>query len=123
MKYYYTHPLLTLTWTLFGLLLPVLAFAQPENDECENAIEVIDITNTCFEELYSNEGATPTGFTGGGGLSNDGRDVWFRFTALASDLTITVRGGGEVGTTLDRPEVELFIDNACEGNFNILESV
>jgi len=123
MKHHYPHSLLTLTWTLLGLLLPLFAFAQPENDECENSIEVIDITNTCFEELYSNEGATPTGFTGGGGLSNDGRDVWFRFTALASDLTITVRGGGEVGTTLDRPEVELFVDNGCEGSFNILESV
>jgi len=123
MKHYYTHPILTLSWTLFGLLLPILAFAQAANDECENAIEVIDITNTCFEELYTNVGATPTGFTGAGSLSNDGRDVWFRFTALASDLTITVRGGGEVGTTLERPEVELFVDNGCEGTFNILESV
>ena len=83
--------------TLFSA---IAVWGQVANDECEGAIEIIDIANACSEVgEFTNEGATPTGFSGGGGgLSNDGRDVWFKFTALANNVTITVIGESGGGT-------------------------
>jgi len=103
---------------LFLLLCPIFLFAQPANDECGNALLIDDIAQTCSAVgQYSNEGATSTNFSGGSCTSNNGNDVWFKFTAIATDLTLTVIGntGGETaGGTLSQPEAELYITN-CEG--------
>ncbi len=120
MKFTTSIRLFLIGCTLFSA---IAVWGQVANDECEGAIEIIDIANACSEVgEFTNEGATPTGFSGGGGgLSNDGRDVWFKFTALANNVTITVIGESG-GGTLDRPEVELMVDNQCMGSFSILES-
>lgn len=116
---------------LLSLLFPFLLLAQPANDDCSNAILIDDIIQGCSEEgAYSNEGATPTNFSGSSCTSSDGADVWFRFTAIATDLTLTVNGssGGETnGGSLGQPEAELYVDNNCslnnDNSFQVLECV
>ena len=106
---------------IFSLLYPITAFAQPANDVCDQAVVIVDIENFCSNAgSFSNEGATPTGFSDGE-LSATGKDVWFRFTAVASHVTITIRGLG-TGGTLSGPEVQLFRDNQCGNEFQILDS-
>jgi len=103
--------------------------AQPANDDCGNAILIDNIIQDCSEEgAYTNVGATPTNFTGNSCTSSNGADVWFRFTAIATDLTLTVNGssGGETnGGSLGQPEAELYLDNNCSSNsdnsFQVLE--
>lgn len=107
--------------------LPLSLFAQPSNDDCSNAILIDDITQSCSSVgEYTNEDATPTNFSGGSCVSNDGKDVWFRFTAIATDLTLTVvgnTGGDSNGGTLNRPEAELYVDNNCGENNRSFESL
>ena len=107
---------------IISLLCPIVAYAQQLNDGCNQAIEIVDIENFCSNAgSFSNENATPSGFDGGGGLSVNGNDVWFRFTAVASHVSITVRGLG-TGGTLVNPEVQLLTDNDCGNEFQVLDS-
>ncbi len=112
----------SLLWTLLFIGSPFLILAQPANDLCETAIEIQDLNNYCSQEgAFSNDDATITNFEGGGNLSTNGKDVWFRFTAVASHVTIGIIGRSD-GGTLRRPEVELFVDNQCGASFNSLKS-
>ncbi len=104
------------------LLSPMEAFAQPANDLCDQAVEIVDLENFCSNVgSYSNEGATSSDFSGDGTLSATGKDIWFRFTAMASHVTITIRGLG-TGGTLVSPEVQLLRDNQCGNEFQVLDS-
>ncbi len=104
-----------------SLLCPIVAFAQPDNDLCDQAIDILDLENFCSNAgSFSNEGATASNLSDGE-LSATGRDVWFRFTASASHVTITIRGFGTGGTLLS-PEVQLFRDNQCGSEFQVLDS-
>lgn len=109
----------------FGLLLsPVFVFAQPANDECEGAIEIFDIVSCSEPRAFTNDGANPSNFTGNSCTSNGGNDVWFKFTAIATDLTITVignTGDNSAGGSLRQPEAELYFDNNCTGSFQVLQ--
>ena len=108
---------------LLSNLLPIYTSAQPANDECTNAITVVDLDNFCsIDGAYTNENAVTTTWSSGGTLSNNGKDVWFRFTAQASHVTIIARGRGQ-GGTIRSPEVELLADNQCGTDFIVLESV
>ncbi|NRA50292.1 MAG: hypothetical protein HRU12_14260, partial [Phaeodactylibacter sp.] len=67
---------------LFLVLLPILAFAQPENDDCSGLID-LGVAPACPDSVYfSNVDATPSDigfgnipscFNGG----TVGNDVWF----------------------------------------------
>ena len=63
-----------------------LATAQPENNECQGAINIPDIANWCSAPaFFNNNGATPSGYQAPvcwGGANND---VWYTFTP-SSDL-------------------------------------
>jgi len=100
----------------------MVAYTQPANDVCDQAIEIVDIEIFCSNVgSFSNENATPSNFNSGGELSANGKDVWFRFTAVASHVSITVRGLG-TGGTLVNPEVQLLADNDCGNEFRVLDS-
>jgi len=105
------------------ILCPIFLLAQPANDECHNALLIDNIIQDCSgESEYTNEGATSTNFSGSSCTSNNGADVWFRFTAIATDLTLIVNGNGG---TLRQPEAELYVDNNCsemgDESFQVLE--
>ena len=115
------------TFLLIFIISPIFLFAQPANDECAGAIEIIDIVKSCTDATvgeFSNEGATPTNFSVGSCTSNNGNDVWYRFTAIATDLTLSIIGNTgqqSSGGTLRQPEAELYVDNNCAGTFQSLE--
>jgi gliding motility-associated-like protein len=92
-------------------------WAQPVNDDCENAI-LIEMLNGCSPvEAYTSAGATPSGYSGASCFANGENDVWFTFTPRATDVTITIIGatrGGAPGGTLRQPEVALYLGN-CGG--------
>ncbi len=98
------------------------AFAQPSNDECDTAIEIPDVVNWCSDVgAYNNVLATPSGFGAPLCFSDAQNDMWFKFTAVATDVTITVLGNAVLapGGTLNRPEVALYIGD-CSGTINTL---
>ncbi len=122
MNSHYTLRVTTLFFILAFLFCPIFLSAQPVNDDCGNAILIDNIIQNCSEVgEFTNEDATPTNFSGNSCTSNDGADVWFRFTAIATDLTLTVNGnsGGDTnGGSLRQPEAELYVDNNCSTNSN-----
>jgi hypothetical protein len=102
-----------LLFTTF-LLLAVsgVAFAQPANDECTGAVNIPDVTNFCSASgAFTNVGATPSNLSAASCFSNVGGDVWFTFTATATDVTILVRGATAIGSggTLQDPQVALYL--------------
>jgi len=84
--------------------------AQALNDDCFSAIELTNVRNWCSTGgAFNNFSAIPSGFGAPLCFSNAGHDVWYSFTALATDITILVRPG-----SLTRPEVALYTGN-CQG--------
>ena len=113
--------------TLPLLLTLVSLIAQPANDDCTGAIEITDVQNFCSAPAaYTNDAATPGSYTAPTCFSNNSHDVWFKFTAQATDVTINVIGaigGASNGGTLLRPEVALyqFAGAPCTGTVNELQ--
>lgn len=92
------------------------ATAQSINDECFTAIELSNVQNWCSSgAAFNNLSATPSGFGTASCFSGSGNDVWYSFTAIASDITILIRPG-----SLDDPEAALYIGD-CNGTINELE--
>lgn len=108
--------LLAFALLIFGTLL----IAQPSNDECENAIQLANATDWCSAVgEYTNVNATASGFPQANCFSDANNDVWFSFTALASDVTVTIVGAvsASPGGTLNNPSVALYSGD-CDGTIN-----
>ena len=104
--------------TMCLLLLATLVFAQPANDDCENAIEITNIDSWCSTiGEYTNVNATPSGFGPASCFAGADDDVWFSFTPIATDVTITIIGNQGSGSTLNQPEVALYTGD-CAGTIN-----
>jgi gliding motility-associated-like protein len=111
-------------YVLLLLSFPLALLAQPVNNDCTGAIQLPDVTNWCSEfAAYTNVGATPSGY-GPPTCSTVGaqNDVWFRFVAEATDITIIVNGnsGQGAGGTMLNPRVALYA-GTCGGIINQLE--
>ncbi len=109
-----------LAFLFFGKILA----AQPSNDGCETPIQLLDVTNFCSSNgFFTNANATPSGYGPAACMANGGsKDVWFTFTAVATDVNIVVRGKTTTtpGGTLKKPEVALYL-GTCNGTINELE--
>jgi hypothetical protein len=98
--------------------------AQVSNDECSNPTIISDVTAFCSATgAFTNVGATASTYGPAGCFgTTTQKDVWFTFTPLATDVTITVRGataGGGTGGTLRNPQVALYY-GACGSTINEL---
>lgn len=94
------------------------AYAQPSNDECNTAINISNTSNWCSPNAaYTNVLSTASVYGTPTCWSNSGNDVWFRFTASAPAVTITVNGNvAGAGTgNLNQPELALYRDNCAGG--------
>ncbi len=99
----------------FILILALLGmgtalYAQPSNDNCENAIVLGDISNWCSAQgEFTTVNATPSGINNGFCPGNE-NDVWFSFVTGGTDITVTVIGQAAVnqGGTLHNPSVYIF---------------
>lgn len=112
---------------LFTLVLALLgifnAQAQGTNDECSNPIIITDVTNWCSgTAAFTNVGATPSSYGAPSCWPSVGNDVWFSFTATATDVRIVVRGATaqSPGGTLINPQIALYL-GTCGGVINQLE--
>lgn len=94
--------------------------AQPSNDDCSNARPINSITNWCSNAgAFTNEGATPSGFSAPDCFSGAHNDVWFSFVARATDVSIAVIGRTRTspGGTLSGPELTLYTGD-CSGSLS-----
>ncbi len=99
------------------------AFAQPVNDDCFNPILLKDVTEWCSETgEFTNVGATPSTYGSPNCFTNVSHDVWFAFTAVATDVVITISGktSQNPGGTLQFPEAALY-NGFCGGMLGELE--
>ncbi len=128
--------------TVFYLIVFVFSFvavgfAQPTNDNCNSPINIPDVTNYCSKVAeYTIVNGTPSGYGPATCWPNTNNDVWFRFRAFFTDVSITIIGnntGGTKGGTLLRPmgalykgvcggtiaELKCGVDNSAQGILNI----
>ena len=115
MKNFHIRFLLSICFLLRGLLV----FAQaPVNDECEGAINLANVRgfNCSTNAGYTNVRATPSTVASVTCLTTGGNDVWFKFTAIATDVRVTVIGATSTdpGGTLRRPELALYSGTTCD---------
>lgn len=104
---------------LIGFLFAAISFFSTssfaQGDDCTNATYLNNVSNFCSGNgFYTNVPATaslwatatcwPVAAT---------RDVWFMFTAIGTDLTVTVSGVGSGGGTINSPSVVLYSGNCA----------
>ncbi|TXF89925.1 hypothetical protein FUA23_08175 [Neolewinella aurantiaca] len=115
---------------LLCFLSPVIAWAQPANDECTNAIMLPMEREFCT----GNAGATNIGATRSFADANqydvcisdpdEMKDVWFAFVALENSARITVDGriiGNERGS-LREPQMTVY-EGGCDGGLTRNEAL
>ncbi|WP_448700271.1 PKD domain-containing protein [Mucilaginibacter sp. AW1-3] len=78
-----------------------MSFAQaPANDDAANATILTNVTSACSTDgAYTSVGANAS-------LTANDKDVWFKFTAIAFDVSITVTGNGT--TPLNSPGIDIY---------------
>lgn len=107
----------------FFLFSGVGLWAQPVNDDCSNPIRITDITKFCSKVgEFTNVKATPSGYGAATCWTASNKDVWFVFRAIATDISITIRGvnarnPGNAGGTLQTMNAALYV-GVCGGTLN-----
>ncbi|HNN27173.1 MAG TPA: PKD domain-containing protein, partial [Chitinophagales bacterium] len=110
------------------LFIYAIGISQPANDACENAILISNVnnfcsangagaTNTATDDVATTGGYAASSCWGSGAVN----DVWYKFVAIATDVTIVINGnqGSPVGGTLIRPQVTLY-SGSCGGTITEL---
>ena len=100
-----------------AVLVSLPSFAQPANDNCNNAINRNSNTN-CNTGNYSLQNATASIFTISGTPCVVGThfDVWFQFTASGTVQTATI---SNLESDITNPEVAIF-SGTCAGTLTQL---
>ncbi|MFC2086963.1 hypothetical protein ACFLSA_02220 [Bacteroidota bacterium] len=81
---------------------------DPSFDHKSGAFELEDISNWCSADAaFSNENATPDTFTTTCSPAGPLANVWFKFQATTTSITIDVKTGGSYGT-MNRQEVAIW---------------
>ncbi|NJN78662.1 MAG: hypothetical protein HC803_10355 [Saprospiraceae bacterium] len=103
----FTRILLICIFTLSS----IVSFAQPANDECINAIVISNPVAYCSGAgAYTSVAATASTTPAPACWAATINDVWFSFTAVASDVSIVVLGDVNNGNwgTMPFPEVAIY---------------
>ncbi len=111
---------------LLGLLTPLLAYAQPVNDDCATAIELGLLPYCSQPAQYTNVGATATVIDPDPNINTPScftqdptRDVWFTFVVPADgsilDVHISVLGNTMGNGTMQMPQVALYRGDCVDG--------
>ncbi len=117
-----------MNFKLPGILFSFLVTAQtvfalaPANDHCSKAYTLRNISNYCSSpRAFTTDGATPSRLENPGCFpsysSEPDNDVWFKFTAIANTVSISVIGAIE-GTpkgTLQFPQFALYQGSCSNG--------
>jgi gliding motility-associated-like protein len=100
-----------------GLFIGCAALAQaPANDNPDLATTMLNVQSFCSDDgMYNSNGATPF-FSG-----DTFKDVWFKFTAVAFDISITATANG--ASPLNSPGIDLYTFDTTTGIYtNIVGS-
>ncbi len=84
---------------------------------CDGAISLPNVSNYCSpQKNYTNVGVTPSTFAVPACWTDKTakQDIWFKFRAIGTDVTIKISGGTGVDGTIKKPNVLLMTD--CTGN-------
>lgn len=107
---------------IITLFLSVFIFNNVSGQsDCNTAIELKELNNWCSPSaFYTNEDTDVNSFPSPSCFTEPGYDVWFKFTAVARDINITVLGDVPFTPfgTLDYPEAVLY-KGVCGGTFSI----
>jgi len=98
-------------------------FAQVVNDDCFNPIILNDVTEWCSKVgEFTIVNATASTYGPPACFTSVSNDVWFQFTAVATDIVITISGNTQSspGGTLEAPEAALY-EGFCGGVIGELE--
>lgn len=94
------------------LLCAVLAAAQPANDECNQAVQLSSVVDFCSPAgAFTNSLATNSAQERPDCFPDEPQnDVWFSFTAIATDVNIRVIGATDLspGGTLRNPQLAIY---------------
>jgi hypothetical protein len=105
----------TLTKLLITFLLISNVTLYAQGEDCSNALELLDPTSYCsLPSAYTNAGSLPSTVPvascwGSGAPA----DVWFKFTALGTDVQLILITGG-VNGTIKTPNIALYA-GSCSG--------
>ena len=78
---------------LFLLCIPYLLWAQPANDECNNAIQLDNVANWCSDAgEFTSTGSTSSVQSNPPCFTNSSNDVWFSFTSVGTNANIRILG-------------------------------
>ncbi|MCZ4222519.1 gliding motility-associated C-terminal domain-containing protein [Pedobacter rhodius] len=93
-----------------GLKLYALA-AVPTNDDMANAIELKSLSAYCSASgAFNNMDATASGYKKGSFWNSEGKDIWFKFTAIATDISVNITGkSGTNANTLVNPLAAVYL--------------
>lgn len=116
-----TLQLLALAILILSPGLQNAAFAQI-NDDCSGAAQILDVANFCSPQQAGNTFfATASPVPKPPCFTNANHDIWFSFTAIATDVSITINGSSTTpGGTLGRPSVALYSGDCPPGQLNLL---
>lgn len=99
-------------------IFQTVSFAQIAGDDCENAIELKNVKDWCSKSgEFTTVGATESGYGVPDCWDASDNDIWFRFTAVATAVTVVVSGSGTDGTISD-PLMQIYEDNGCFGTIS-----
>lgn len=101
----------------FLVLLALISFHSfGQGEDCSIALQINNVANFCSGAgFYTNSGSTP-GIWGNPtcfGVTTT-EDVWFQFTAIGTDVLISVGGSGNGGTMLN-PNVAIYNGSCTTG--------
>jgi gliding motility-associated-like protein len=87
---------------IFYSLWPISS--PPQNDEVRDAITLNSVINYCSDDgAFSNIDATESTYRKGSFWPSTGKDIWYKFTAVRTDISISVTGkasGSGINTLL-----------------------
>jgi gliding motility-associated-like protein len=109
-----------ITFNLICLFVTVFTTIQvkAQGDDCTSAVTLTNLNQYCSgAKQFTNFTSTQSGYGAPSCWTNGGLyDVWFRFTAVGTDVQMSVTGGGTPGT-IKRPNIVLY-SGTCAGTIN-----
>jgi gliding motility-associated-like protein len=108
---------LNLTLSLL-ILCGLFSVAKAQGDDCSTATQLNNVINYCSGAgTFTNVGSTASAFGNASCVTGAAtEDVWFQFTAVGTDILISVGGSGAGGTIM-RPRIAMYT-GSCSGTIN-----
>ncbi len=89
---------------------------KAQGDDCSSAVNLPNLTKYCSNEKQFTNLTSTVGTYGTPSCWTATYDVWFKFTAIGSDVQMSVEGGGTNGT-IKAPNIALY-GGTCSGTIN-----